>query len=72
MTPSTKILLKERELKKILRMIGLNADAIETLEMNDIKDIKKSQIRLNIGEVRLRVGEDRQADLVGSPDPRQP
>ena len=30
---------KERELRKILRVIGLNADAIDTLKMNEIKDI---------------------------------
>ena len=30
---------KERDLRKVLRVIGLNADAIEVLRMNDIKDI---------------------------------
>jgi len=30
---------KERDLRKVLRVIGVNADAIEALKMNDIKDI---------------------------------
>jgi len=30
---------KERDLRKVLREIGVNADAIEALKMNDIKDI---------------------------------
>jgi len=30
---------KERDLRKVLRVIGLKADAIEALQMNDIKDI---------------------------------
>ena len=30
---------KERDLRKVLRVIGLNADAIDALKMNDIKDI---------------------------------
>eukprot|EP00985_Skeletonema_marinoi_P029826 scaffold29257_cov77-Skeletonema_marinoi.AAC.2 len=30
---------KERDLRKVLRVIGLNADAINALKMNDIKDI---------------------------------
>mmetsp|Transcript_12943 Transcript_12943/g.26167 ORF Transcript_12943/g.26167 Transcript_12943/m.26167 type:complete len:994 (-) Transcript_12943:1104-4085(-) len=30
---------KERDLRKVLRVIGVNADAIEALKMNDIKDV---------------------------------